>query len=195
VERISGLSLDEYMRKNIFIPCDAKSLTFFPSVENKKHRMTLCGRNDAGNVIPTTDGSFSRPAKVDFCSGGEGLYGTQKDYLSVLRAILQCDPKSGHRSSTPLLSPESFAELFSPSLPVDEGNNGPEYIAKMVSAGTYKPATSSNMNHSVGGILNLEDREGGRKRNSVSWAGMAKTEWWIDAITGIAVRPPNDIYW
>jgi len=188
VERISGTSLDEYMKKNIFDPCAAGSLTFYPTDENRKHRMTLCSRDEDGQVIPTTDGSWSRPRDMKFCSGGAGLYGTQKDYLAVLRAVLQSDPKSPHLSSSPLLSPESFAELFSPSLGNDN-KDGPEKIANMVSSGNYYPARPDNMNHSVGGILNLEDREGGRKANSVSWAGVAKSEWWIDHTSGLAVCP------
>jgi CubicO group peptidase (beta-lactamase class C family) len=30
VERVSGLTLEDYMRKNIFDPAGAKSLTFLP---------------------------------------------------------------------------------------------------------------------------------------------------------------------
>lgn len=60
------MSLDEYMRKNIFIPCGAGSLTFYPTDENHKHRMTLCSRDEDGQVIPTTIGSWSRPSDMEF---------------------------------------------------------------------------------------------------------------------------------
>ena len=102
--------------------------------------------------------------------------------------VLQSDPKSPHLSSSPLLSPESFAELFSPSLGNDNTDE-PEKIANKVSGGHHYPARPNNMHHFVCGILNLEDRDGGRKANSVSWAGVAKGEWWIDHTTGLAVRP------
>lgn len=119
------MSLDEYMKKNIFDPCGAGSLTFYPNDENRKYRMTLCSRDDDGQVVPSTDGSLSRPMKIEFCPGGAGLYDTQKDYLVILRAILYCNPIRNHPiyrlypSYPPNHSPSSFPFLSVTTIKMD----------------------------------------------------------------------------
>ena len=45
VERISGMKLGEYCKKNIFEPLGLKNITFFPSTEQKKNIMTMLQRS------------------------------------------------------------------------------------------------------------------------------------------------------
>jgi CubicO group peptidase (beta-lactamase class C family) len=61
VERISGLTLGEYCKKNIFEPLGLKNITFFPTAEQKQNIMTMLQRGMsslAGNIalVPTLFG-------------------------------------------------------------------------------------------------------------------------------------------
>ncbi|WWC66068.1 uncharacterized protein I303_108690 [Kwoniella dejecticola CBS 10117] len=194
VERVSGLDLEEYFQKNLFAPCGIKTLTFYPTEEIKKHKMSICYRDAEGKVqrIPNNFG-MGRPTEADqvpkaLLSGGGGLFGTQRDYLTFLRHLLQCDPSSPHRSDRPLISPESWKELFTPSIPKGEGYTGLDNIVTMVSKPEYihPPPTIDTINHSVGFLLTLEEFTAGRKAGSGCWSGAAKTQFWIDPKTGIA---------
>ncbi|WWC73881.1 uncharacterized protein I206_107853 [Kwoniella pini CBS 10737] len=194
VERVSGLDLEDYFQKYLFKPCGIKTLTFYPTEEIKKHKMSICYRDPEGKVqrIPNNFG-MGRPTEVDqipkaLLSGGGGLFGTQRDYLTFLRNLLQCDPSSPYHSSEPLISPVSWKELFTPSIPKGEGYTGVENIIAMVSKPGYihPSPTVETINHSVGFLLTLEDFTEGRKAGSGCWSGAAKTQFWIDPKTGIA---------
>ncbi|KAK8869722.1 hypothetical protein IAR55_000290 [Kwoniella newhampshirensis] len=195
VERVSGLDLEEYFQKNLFEPCGITTITFYPTDAIKKHKMAVCYRDSEGNVKPIPGGGFGmgRPQDIDrvaknLLSGGGGLFGTQRDYLTFLRHLLQCDPNSPHRSSNPLISPESWEELFKPSIPVGERYDGVQRIIDQVGKAAYihPEPTEETVNHSVGFLLTLEDFTGGRKAGSGCWSGAAKTQFWIDPKTGIA---------
>ncbi|WWC92598.1 uncharacterized protein L201_007557 [Kwoniella dendrophila CBS 6074] len=197
VERVSKLDLEEYFKKNLFEPCGIKTLTFYPTELIKKEKMSICYRDQQGNpqIIPNGFG-MGRPTDEnqvpkELLSGGGGLYGTQKDYLTFLRHLLRCNPFNKQylgQNEKPLISPESWKELFTPSIPKGEGYDGVDNILAMVSKPQYihPEPTVNNINHSVGFLLTLEDFTGGRKAGSGCWSGAAKTQFWIDPTTNIA---------
>lgn len=49
IERVSGLKLSEYCKKNIFQPLGIEHITFFPTAEDRKNMMTIVQR---GNHLP-----------------------------------------------------------------------------------------------------------------------------------------------
>jgi CubicO group peptidase (beta-lactamase class C family) len=180
-------------------------LTFLPTDEIQTRNLAMCTRGLDGTPTVNTNGfGMNHPTTVQgtrFFSGGGGLYGTQKDYLRVLQAILRSDPRHGH--SDPLISPNSFAELFKDSIPTGDGFTGTSGICKRVLPHGYfdPPATPDRVNHSIAGLLNLYEFPGRRKARSVCWAGAAKTQWWIDPATGLAgivgtqLLPPGSDPW
>jgi CubicO group peptidase (beta-lactamase class C family) len=128
VERVSGLNLEKYFRRNIFDPVGAESFTFYPTPEVKRREIAVCER-DARGMVQMIPGGFGmgrpqEPEQVGLLLGGALLFGTQKDYLAVLPAVLHCDPRYPDRPSKPLISPEPYAEMFKPCLPRGEGYTG-----------------------------------------------------------------------
>lgn len=192
VERASGQRLDEFFQKNIFDPLGCKTLTFFPTDEIKQKKMAVCFRDADGTPKPFPGGfGMGRPQEVagvstELLLGGAGLFGCQKDYLTILRAILKSDPSSPHKSDKPLLSPQSFKELFTGCISTEAGRQG---MCDQVSRPAYfdPPVSTKNVDHSVGFLINLEDMTGRRKKGSGCWSGAAKSQFWIDPTTGIAV--------
>jgi methyl acetate hydrolase len=194
VTRSSGLSLEKYFQENIFAPSGATSFSFYPTDEVKQKKMWVCERDTEGKVVVLREGfGTGRPREVDqvpeLLLGGAGLFGTQKDYLAVLRSVLQCDLHSPNKSSNPILSARSFAERFSPSLPVGEGYDGTAVLSICCARPQYfgYDPTPEMVNHSVGFLINLDDFPGRRNANSGCWSGAAKTQFWIDPKTGLAV--------
>jgi methyl acetate hydrolase len=192
VERVSGLNLENYFRQNIFEPIGAKSMTFYPTPQVKAKKMAVCSR-DAEGKVQVIPGGFGmgrpqEPEQVGLLLGGAGLFGTQKDYLAVLRAVLQCDPRYAERPDKPLLSPESYAEMFKPSLTRGEGYTGCDRLFEMVDRPKYFDSPSpDNVNHSVAFLINQSPWKGRRQAPSGCWSGAAKTQFWIDPESGIAV--------
>ncbi len=88
----------------------------------------LCNRSEDGKLSVTQNGfGFGRSTddavirKQELQAGGAGLFGTQADYLRFLRGILRSDPKhASDGGPAGLLKPESYAELFKPSMPTSD---------------------------------------------------------------------------
>lgn len=156
--------------------------------------MAVCVRShDEDESISPLPGGFGveRPRRVedvplDFLSGGAGLYGTQKEFLAILRAILQADPTSPHRSQHPIISGTSFNELFTGCITTEAGAQA---LADLIAPkGIFQTAPAwDNIDHSVGFVINLKNFWGRRKAGSGCWYGEAHTHYWIDPTTGVAV--------
>jgi methyl acetate hydrolase len=193
VERVTNQNLEEYFRQNIFEPCGITSMTFYPSDRVKSRLLPLSARDEAGRLIPYTPSPwFTRPWTPDlvtFLGGGAGLFGSARDYLRLLQNLLAVGV-----SSKPLISPESFKLLFENALPLrSHTNTCYSDLAEMAKRQTYHdPAlltegTGEYIGHSVGLFINLRDSCYGRKAGSGCWDGAAKTQYWLDPSTGIAV--------
>ncbi len=199
VERVSSLRLDEYFRQHIFdhVEGGMPDVSFFPTPEIKKRKMWMCSRDGEGKIKATGRFGLGRAEEAEKIStelllGGEGLFGTLKDYLAFLRAVLQCDPRYRSNIPHPLLSAGSYAELFRGSIPpLSAKHDGRSNLVQQVGAAGYldPPPTPETLDHSVGFCLTLVDCVEARKKGSGFWSGVAKTQYWIDPTTGIAVSP------
>jgi len=185
--RMSGQTLEQYFKENIFDVCGMKSTSFFPSEELKSRMMTVCER-DGGKIRLQTGPTMGREMDAEkvgpFLSGGGGLFGTARDYLSFLRAILD----SGDGG---LLSSKSFETLFEHALKPDSAESLASLAAMAKEQNIHDPAiltdgTGGHIAHSVGLFINLVDSKYGRKAGSGCWDGAAKTYYFIDPATGIA---------
>ncbi|WWC64310.1 uncharacterized protein I303_106920 [Kwoniella dejecticola CBS 10117] len=196
VERASGLDLENYFAQYIFQPCNVTSMTFYPTKQVQEHQMPMSIRDAEGKIQVPRDGGigFRRPktpAEVTFLSGGAGLYGTQKDYLAILRGILRSDPRNRgclRDNEKASLSEQMFMEMFKPSLPSGEGYDGSRRLADFVAEANYAHPipTEDTVNHSVACMINLEKWTDRRQAGSGCWSGTGRTQWWIDPTTGVA---------
>jgi methyl acetate hydrolase len=175
------------------------STSFYPSTAMKSRMMACCERDTDGRVRIQAEPTMGREmdaSKVGpFLSGGGGLFGTAKDYLALLRAILRSSPDNA--ATDPLISEESFKTLFAHALPLDrpdQPNDSLTWLAVMAEEqNIHDPAiltegSGKHIAHSVGLFINLIDSKYGRKAGSGCWDGAAKTYWFMDSVTGIAVR-------
>lgn len=116
VERVTGQSLEEYMRADIWDALGIKDMTFHLSKRpDMKARLADMSLRDpetgkvrhTGMRMPYTDGEGK---EVVDCFGGQGVFTTTEEYVKVLKAVLVCDEEEG------MLKKGTLEEFFRPQL-------------------------------------------------------------------------------
>ena len=125
IEVISGTSLDQFLKKNIFEPLGMKD-TYFNVPAAKANRMAnVYTEDEKHNIIPWSH-TFRNidpdyPLKnTTYFSGGAGLSSTAFDYAIFLQMLLNGGKYNGHQ----LLSPRTVEMMTSGQLDFSTGNNG-----------------------------------------------------------------------
>jgi len=187
LERATGSTLEAYFKKNIFEPLGIKTISFLVDSEGEKRMQVMSGRDLQTDKLIPSPGARQQSTKIAQLSGGAGLVGTLKDYLRFLQGVLA----GGSDKGSPIISKKSFDELFTSSLPKRGENNTCHADLTFIMAilGFSDPALvqSASFEQSVGFPINTADSANGRKAGTGSWLGAAKTYYWIDPATGIAV--------
>ncbi|KAJ7018822.1 beta-lactamase/transpeptidase-like protein [Mycena alexandri] len=175
VEKLSGKSLDQYFKDHIFSPLGITSASFYLTPALKERLLPLSYRNKNG-VLERWNGPLpfeQDPAKLRMNYGGMGLYASQKDYLTLLRHLLQI--KAG-TAATPILSLASVEALFTPTLPA----------AGAASLSQFLRLPPGSVQYSCGFFVTIMDFPGLRKKGTGAWGGAAHTNFFIDPTTGVA---------
>lgn len=181
VSRISGLSLEDYFQEKMFKPLGLKDTTFIPRDDIRARLMKVWARPAGGPLVPLPGKPVGKPETIDDLksySGGGGLYGTTREYLKFLQAILACSGNNPNPPSFRLIKPETFDLLFEPAMPpLDDKNDCLTKLVEMKGRSGYMNPhpTTETVQHSLGLSLELIDSKHGRLTGSGSWSGMAKT--------------------
>lgn len=182
VERLSGVSLEEYMRANIWEPLGMKRVSFRPShpdIQSRKVGMSIL--NDEGKLVPFTEKYDYQYGEVADAYGGGGCWGSAESFLVLLQSLCANDGK--------VLSTELTDEMFRLQL-------GAESKAELNSAtrsgtafsvlfeGSWT-AAKQDFDHGLGGLLGLRDEPGRRKAGTMTWCGAPNLWWFIDRKGGL----------
>lgn len=107
VEKVSGLSLDEYFRTRITGPLGMKDTQFFLPASQRDRLAAVYGSGEGGTYVRAPDGARGQGHYVDGprrnFAGGAGLLSTARDYARFLEAIRRGGTLDGVR----MLSPRS----------------------------------------------------------------------------------------
>jgi len=181
VSRVSGLSLEEFMQRNVWGPLGMNSTTFHPRVRPDLLRRTasLAIRDKSGKLQALHPNSplAKLPESIYPEGGGGGCYGTANDYIKLLTSLLRNDGK--------VLKPETVDMMFSPQL------KNPTHLRRVRAdplsfalAASVPPQTP--VDYGFGGILNLDDISSiGRSKGSMHWGGIPNLFWWINPRDGV----------
>jgi CubicO group peptidase (beta-lactamase class C family) len=171
VERVSGQTLEAYFQEKIFQPLGMAD-SFFNVPDVKRSRLVpIVAKNADGSVAQQP----SPPAKpVAFFSGGGGLFSTAADYVRFMRALLHGGQLDGRR----ILSADSVSTM-------GQNHIGALNLRLMSS---QLPQVASNSGVMVGSpdkfglgfAVNSKPTAAGRSANTMSWAGIYNTFFWID---------------
>ena len=170
VEKVSGQTLDAYMRQAIFDPL-GMSDTFFNVPPDKQARMVPAFNR-------AEDGSLASPPPqpyqaVEFFAGGSGLYSTADDYMKFVRAILG----GGQLGATRILSSASVDQMAQNQIGDLTLQLSTSLMPQMVKDGAL-PGRPDKFG--LGFAMNTAPIEKGRGANTLSWGGVFNTFFWID---------------
>ncbi len=177
VERESGQTLEAYFREHIFAPLgmDDTGFVIQPAQRERLAAMHARGPDGSLQAIP-----FEVPQEPEFFMGGGGLYSVGRDYLTFLRMLLG----GGRLNGAQVLRPETVARMA-------ENQIGD------LTVGMLKTAIPANSNDAeffpgmvkkwgLGYMISTEDAPTGRSANSLAWAGLANTYYWLDPTKRLA---------
>lgn len=177
VEKLSGKTLGEFMRENIFQPLGMKDTSFYVSEDKRSRLAPLYAMNAKGELAATNGGNvaldYSKEPSMP--SGGGGLTSTARDYLHFCQMLLNRGELDGSR----ILAPTSVALMrtnrLSPAI-----LNSREY-----GIGFFHLSPGFGFGFDFGvytdpGFISHTVGQG-----TFTWGGAAGTWFWID--------PANDI--
>lgn len=99
IERLSGMSLADFMRTRIFEPLKMKDTAFFvPKEKLSRFAIVYTAGEEGLTPIPVDDSVTTQPG---FQSGGGGLYSTAGDYLRFAQMLLNGGELDGVRLLAP----------------------------------------------------------------------------------------------
>ncbi|KAH7145702.1 beta-lactamase/transpeptidase-like protein [Dactylonectria estremocensis] len=176
LEKLTGQPLSEYVQEHIFDPLGIQDSGFWPKKLPQTADRTVTYSFREGDTL--NPGPPSVPREHEIESGGAGLFSTAHDFAVFLRGLLQGK----------LVEEQTLQAMFTPQLN--------EAQSAMLVAIAYTPGVHEALapefpaglaiNHGLGGVINVEDVPGKRRKGSLMWSGMCNSRWWIDRETGIA---------
>ncbi|KAK8131453.1 beta-lactamase family protein [Apiospora sp. TS-2023a] len=177
VEALSGLSLEDYMKQNIWSPLGVKAITFWPAAHpGMANRMCSMAFRDtrSGKAVQSRKPIPMTPGAQE-AFGGQGAYASMVDYTEILNSLLVDDER--------LLKKETTAAMFQPQLSgspkqaLNESMANPQWAVGYYPPGEY--------NWGLGGLLVEGKTESWRKPGTMLWGGAINSAWFIDRATGV----------
>jgi Beta-lactamase len=166
VERVSGHNLEEYFQEHIFRPLGMVETTFFPGPTMQSRIVKMANRQPDGTYkevqIPVP--KQIRPR------GSGGLFSTAADYVRFMQMFL--------RGGQGVLRPEAIEAMR-------QNQIGALNVRRMISnqrsiSGDFGFHIEAGDKFGLGFQLNPICYENGRGVNSMAWAGLWNTFFWID---------------
>jgi methyl acetate hydrolase len=176
VERISGLSLEDYFRRRIFEPL-GMSDTFYQVPPDKQARLVTVNRRQA-------DGSIAKapvqpPVTVSMPSGGGGLSSSASVYIRFTRMLLNGGEIDGARilsaGTIAAMGQNQIGALGVPALKTAMPERSDDF--SFVADGRDK--------WGLGFLITSDAVPGKRSAGSLSWGGINNTYFWLDPTRGI----------
>lgn len=170
IEVVSGMTLDEFLKINIFEPLRMKSTSFYLDPANRK-RLTTVYTSVDGKLVrsPTPGGMVGQGAyddgpRVAF-SGGAGLLSTAGDYARFLQMLLNGGELDGVR----VLSPTTVALM------------GTSHLGTI----PFQPGVGFGLGFSV--LEDVGTRGTPGSVGELGWGGAYHSTYWVDPVERLVV--------
>jgi CubicO group peptidase (beta-lactamase class C family) len=171
VEAASGKKLDAYLRDHLFAPLGMTDTAFKINDNMRKRLVGMHIRGEDGKLAPMP---FELEQNPEFHMGGGGLYSTAADYIKFCQMILNKGSGNGNQ----VLRPETVAAM-------GQNHIGALNVTKMATA---LPVYTNDVDlfpdqekkWGLSFMINTRKTPEGRSPNSLFWAGLANTYYWID---------------
>lgn len=177
VEAQRGMRLGEVMRQRIFEPLGMNDIGFTMTASMKARRATIHDRAQDGKLSALPDLALPQPPEMD--CGGHGLYGSIGDYMKFIRMILN-DGAGPHGR---VLQASTVERMCQDGLTEFGSTGWKTSIPSLSNDGEFFPGLRKGWAYTF--MTNREDTPSGRPADSLMWAGLANTFYWIDRKTGV----------
>jgi methyl acetate hydrolase len=177
IERVSGRTLQDYFGEHLFGQLGMKDTAFMLTPERRARFAGMHARGDSGSLSRT---EFEFPAEPEFQMGGGGLYGTALDYLAFQQMFLH----GGRVNGRSVLNPQTVTLMGQNQIGLRQLPRWESAIPALSNSGEFFPGVVKKW--SLAFMLNSEAIPGGRSANSMSWAGLFNTYYWIDPVKQVA---------
>lgn len=174
VEAVSGQLLGNYLKENVFGPLGMDSCTFHPKEASRLVETYKRNPKEKSGFTPLHGKALDLDPKVDM--GGQGCFGSARDYLKFLRMWLNkgvCGD-SGRR----ILLRETAEYAIR--------NHLPEGLGVDFATGPSGPSHKPDGYLLAGCAYNLNDLPTGRPKGSLYWGGLANLFYFIDFENDVA---------
>ena len=177
VEKLSGKSLPDFMRNNIYLPLGMRDAGFYVP-EDKRSRFTVLYRSGPNGELIADAAASHRSGDYDvqppMPSGGGGMVSTAEDYYRFATMLLNNGELDGKR----ILAPATVKLMTSNHVPAEllTGKFG-------IGAQVMRPGFGYGYNGAV--VFNPLEANLPDGKGEFFWDGAAGTWFWVD--------PTNDI--
>jgi CubicO group peptidase (beta-lactamase class C family) len=191
VERVTSMTLENYLEKNVWGPLGIKSMTFHPKTKptclDKLTDMSVRagGENTEFGIPADPDGKVEYTddrvwnLETPGISAGAGGYGNLIDYQRMLQSICANDEK--------LLKQSTVEEMFKPQLSESARK---AFMQKLTVPETNQSygglPLGTQFDYGLGGCLIMEDLPGGMKKGTMIWYGYPNLFWFCDRDSGLS---------
>jgi methyl acetate hydrolase len=180
VEKISGLNMEEYFRKNITGPL-GMDRTWWNLPDSLKNEIVSYGWRGDDGLQELAVRPDRIPEGKQRCKGGGGMFSSPKDYTKLLACLLN----DGIYPNGRILNKGTIDEMFKEqidgiSMDIKDNYYKINYCCDF--RGLIKPES----NWGLAGLIDTETTSYGRKEGTLLWGGVYNTYWYIDRESGIA---------
>ena len=174
IEVLSGLTLAEYFKKNIFSPLKMTDTDFFVK-KSKLNRFSSCYERTPKTYLRLNDESGKNSAfskEPNFYSGGGGLVSTANDYHNFCLMLLNKGEFEGKR----ILSRKTVELMTINHLPDNQD------MISMGSEGSFSEVRYKGVGFGLGFGVNIDlaGTQNSGSLGSYNWGGAASTFFWVD---------------
>jgi CubicO group peptidase (beta-lactamase class C family) len=179
IEAVSGSDLESHLQTHVLKPLDMRDTSYIARAE-WEGRLAAPHARQADGTLEATASPPIDEAKREFFPGGGGLFSTARDYLRLLRALLNRGELDGVR----ILKSATVAKMGENHMGALNVLPLPTEMPQLSNPVDLMPGITKKWGLSF--LINNDAVPGGRAAGSLAWAGLMNTYFWLDPATGIA---------
>jgi methyl acetate hydrolase len=174
VERVSGQSLEVYFRQHIFEPLGMADSSFVVPADKQVRVAKIFQRATDGGLAAQPPRPAPPAQAAPFYSGGGGLFSTARDYLTLTRALMS----GGQLGQARILKTESVTMMGQNQIGDLSIRPFPSVMPELATDNATLVGDLDKFG--LGFALNSKPSSAGRGTNTLAWAGIFNTFFWID---------------
>jgi methyl acetate hydrolase len=176
VEAVSGQTLEQYMQSHILQPLGMKDTSYIMAAEKYDRVVSVYQKRPDGTM---QENPRSLPSPPKAYSGGGGLFSTAGDYVRFMQMILN----RGRAGQGRILEAKTVDMMATNQI----GELGAGKLR------SFRPERSADVDlhpgavdkWGLGFLINTKPYDKGRSADSLAWAGIDNTFYWIDPKSGV----------